>query len=158
MATEQDIKTMVQIGAMAFYDSPVSAVLFPERLRIQPGNLDELDYRRARILKAFPDPDSRHIIALVDTGSEDGQQDAIEEIAGFAIWKTPTASKQEVEAVDGEKKNDELPPYMDKEVMSKLEAQLKTFETSACGSEVEANEYWSEYIYLQVQARLEWME
>ncbi|KAL1863019.1 hypothetical protein Daus18300_008175 [Diaporthe australafricana] len=77
-AREDELPAMVQLSVIAFRHSgrPVNAALFPERLRVNPGDTDEIEFTVRNTARTFAN-ENRHYVVAVD------EQDTI---MGWAEW------------------------------------------------------------------------
>ncbi|KAH8748861.1 hypothetical protein F5883DRAFT_582100 [Diaporthe sp. PMI_573] len=66
-ARKDELTAMAQLSITAFRHSgrQVNAGLFPERLRVNPGNTDEIQFSLRNMARTF-DYKNRHYIAAVD--------------------------------------------------------------------------------------------
>lgn len=95
-ATKADVPSIASIGLAAFGSNRTHSVLWPAKLRILPGDGDQLAWRIARLESAMDSPQagSYCIVAVVDDASS-----GKEAVVGCAEWVSPPAPK--VEAPDG---------------------------------------------------------
>lgn len=107
---------MAQLSITAFRHSgrQVNAALFPERLRIEPNDADEIDFSTRKMGRTF-DYKNRHYIVAVD------EQDAI---MGWAEWTSGEDPTAEMTPEEREKKKAEgiarLPKSFDLEAAERL--------------------------------------
>ncbi|KAH8882621.1 acyl-CoA N-acyltransferase [Thozetella sp. PMI_491] len=137
-ATEDELTKLADIGSLAFKHNPQSELVFPERLRVKPGNQDEIEFRVGRWKKLLPEPTSHFLTAV------EAKPDGTEELIGMALWTSPPEPGKEPTEEEKEKKKKEasnLPPFVDREAVTKLRESMQNWETSLLGEEGTKN-YW----------------
>lgn len=144
-ATKDDLEAVVRVNDNAFRGNPTSLVVFPERLRIKPGTQDECDFRLKTYKANIYALEYHYILAVEDVPVTDGAEKRKEEIAGFAVWRSPLEPDLEKGEEEKEKERkafeDSFPPSVDQEAAKKLKDVTWNFEKSVMG-EKGASEYW----------------
>lgn len=121
---------MTRIFIDAFRDGPWSSFIFPEHLRVQPGDKDEYDWRLGKFSATFESPNRYHVVAVNRSKDHDGKDG----ILGWAQWIT--ASDQNEPKTGNEVV--ELPPSLDRanfEILAKEGQELDQFVRDALGKE-----------------------
>lgn len=95
-ARKNELSAMAQLSITAFRHSgrQVNAALFPERLRVNPGDTDEIELSVRNMVRTF-DYENRHYIVAVD------DQDTI---MGWAEWTSGEDPIEELTPEEREKK------------------------------------------------------
>ncbi|KAI7780377.1 hypothetical protein LA080_016101 [Diaporthe eres] len=115
-ARKDELTAMVQLSITAFRHSgrQVNAALFPERLRINPGDTDEIELSVRNMVRTF-DYKNRHYVVAVD------DQDTI---MGWAEWTSREDPVEELTPEEREKKRAEgvsrLPASFDLQAAQQL--------------------------------------
>lgn len=115
-ARKDELTAMAQLSITAFRHSgrQVNAALFPEHLRVNPGDTDEIDFSVRNMVRTF-DYKNRHYIVVVD------EQDTI---MGWAEWASGEDPRVEMTPDELEKKRTEgvarLPKSFDLEAAGRL--------------------------------------
>ncbi|ROV99182.1 hypothetical protein VPNG_08236 [Cytospora leucostoma] len=106
-AREDELPIVVQMMIIAFRGRAMNDAFFPERLRVNPGDSDELAFRLRNISKTFGDSNRHHIVAV------DGDDNLI----GYAEWTDAESPVVDMTPEEREKKKAEglamLPKSLD---------------------------------------------
>ncbi|KAH8887217.1 acyl-CoA N-acyltransferase [Thozetella sp. PMI_491] len=117
-ATEADFRAMSLINLDAFADNPHRAAMFPERLRVNPGYQDQIEFRLASWRAELKEPTS-HFLAAVEC-----RPGGTEELIGFALWNSPYPGGKGPTEEEKEAKRKGMPavvsPAFDAEVAGQL--------------------------------------
>lgn len=115
-ARKDELTAMAQLSITAFRQSgrQVNAALFPEHLRVNPGDTDEIDFSVRNMVRTF-DYKNRHYIVVVD------EQDTI---MGWAEWTSGEDAIVDMTPEEREKKRAEgiarLPKSFDLDAAGRL--------------------------------------
>ncbi|KAK2601384.1 hypothetical protein N8I77_010839 [Diaporthe amygdali] len=115
-ARQDELPAMAQLSITAFRQSgrEVNAALFPEHLRVNPGDADEIEFSVKNMARTF-DNKSRHYVVAVD------EQDTI---MGWAEWTSGDEPVVEMTPEEREKKRAEgisrLPRSFDLQAAERL--------------------------------------
>lgn len=115
-ARKDELTAMVQLSITAFRHSgrQVNAALFPERLRINPGDTDEIELSVRNMVRTF-DYKNRHYVVAVDDQAT---------IMGWAEWTSGEDPIEELTPEEREKKRAEgvsrLPASFDLQAAQQL--------------------------------------
>lgn len=180
-ARKEDIPSLVPMLLKAFRGRAMNEAFFPERLRVNEGDVDQLAFRTYGIEQRFAvrdeaqgggdPPETQHkryhyLVAVEDGGSGPGDDDdgAAETIVGYAEWvdMTPTEKTEEELAKDKERqaqlaaeRKARRPPSLDIEAVDAAYesiAVLEGFLKKALGEEGFANSWCKSSIHPSAQA------
>lgn len=121
-ARKDELNAMAQLSITAFRHSgrQVNAALFPEHLRVNPGDTDEIEFSVKNMVRTF-DYKNRHYIVAVD------EQDAI---MGWAEWTSGEDPIVEMTPEEREKKKAQdiarFPRSFDMEAAQRLGREAET--------------------------------
>lgn len=151
-ARKDELTAMAQLSITAFRHSgrQVNAALFPEHLRVNPGDTDEVDFSVRNMVRTF-DYKNRHYIVVVD------EQDTI---MGWAEWISGEDPIVEMTPEEREKKKAEgiarLPKSFDLEAAQRLGQEAETLSErlrEALGKEGYRNSWSRSNVTLAVQQK-----
>lgn len=115
-ARKDELTAMAQLSITAFRHSgrPVNAALFPERLRVRPGDTDETEFSVRNMARTF-DYENHHYIVAVDDKDT---------IMGWAEWTSGEDPRTDMTPEEREQKRAEgiarLPKSFDLEAAQQL--------------------------------------
>lgn len=140
-ARKDELTAMAQLSITAFRHSgrQVNAALFPERLRMNPGDTDEIEMSVRNMVRTF-DHENRHYIVAVD------EQDTI---MGWAEWTSGEDRIEELTPEEQQKKKAEgiarLPKSFDLQAAQQLgrEAEELSKKLREALGEEEYHNSWS---------------
>lgn len=127
-ARQEDLPSMARVAVDAYKDDEVSARFFPEHLRANPGDKDELDFRLERMQASFEAQGNNFLVVVEDKGDTRGSDGvgAQAAVLGFAQWVSPDRPGPEKTAEEiAKQKTDAVasyPPSYDVEFRAEFDA------------------------------------
>lgn len=137
-ARKDELPVLTHIAVRAFRGRPMSEALFPEHLRLNPGDADKIAFRQRSHLRRF-DQDNQHYIVVVDD---------TDTVVGFALWVSAQDPAKRAERTPEElqARNASFPKSLDLSALEAIEAATEVLDKylrDALGED-EYNNSWCE--------------